>query len=80
MRISLNLDATTYECVVRQAEESGQKISALLLEVIMEKFSPPEVCVCAKCGKPFSIEADEGSIREEGAFCNRHIPQATTEE
>ena len=33
-----------------------------------------EPTLCDRCGKGFSLEADEGSVREEGAFCNRHLP------
>ena len=77
-RLSLSLDDTTYDLVSRQAAESRKKVSAVLLEAIMLAF-PSDVCLCDKCGKLFSVEADEGSIREEGAFCNRHLPKETEE-
>jgi hypothetical protein len=62
-RISLALDETTYD---------------LILETIMESF-PSDVLLCDKCGKVFSIEADEGSVSEEGAFCNKHLPKEAEE-
>ncbi len=77
-RLSLSLDDTTFDLVSRQAAESRKKVSAVLLEAIMLAF-PSDVCLCDKCGKLFSVEADEGSIREEGAFCNRHLPKETEE-
>ena len=86
MKISLNLDDTTYDLVLRKAitnipegkSLTGKAITKgarrLILETIMEAF-PSDVCLCERCGKAFSVEADEGSLREEGAFCNKHLPE-----
>ena len=87
-RISLKLDPTTYD-LIRQ--EAGSRLppvphrtpglvdraaGRLILETILQAF-PSDVCLCEKCGKAFSVECDEGSMREEGAFCNKHLPKET---
>ena len=85
-RIFLNLDDTTYDLILREAVPRKPPVphrttklvdraaSRLILETIMDAF-PSGVCLCEKCGKAFSIECDEGSIREAGAFCNKHLPK-----
>lgn len=75
-RISIALDNTTLDLISRQATESGKKLQVVILETIMEAF-PSDVFPCTRCGKIFSIEGNEGSIREEGAFCNKHLPKET---
>ncbi|MHB8544082.1 MAG: hypothetical protein ACYC9S_08815 [Leptospirales bacterium] len=88
-RISLALDDTTYDLVLKEAISRmdsgslpGKKISKkavrLIIETIMDAF-PSDVLLCDKCEKVFSIETDEGSVREEGVFCNKHLPKETEE-
>lgn len=85
-RLSLTPDDTTYELILREAYSrlkdatpTGRAIQKkavhLVLEAVMLAY-PSDSILCDKCGKLFSIEADEGSIREEGAFCNKHVPKA----
>lgn len=91
-RISLVLDDTTYDLVRQQSisalSKSGnqwtesrvsRKATQIMVETIMAAFFSSDVCLCDRCGKGFSLEADEGSVREEGAFCNRHLPKETEE-
>lgn len=73
-KLSINLDDTTYGLISRQAAESRKKVSQIVTLALMEAF-PSDVCQCERCGKVFSIESDEGSLREEGAFCNKHLPK-----
>jgi hypothetical protein len=77
-RISLTLHNTTLDLISRQATKSGKKLQAVILETIMEAF-PSDVFPCTRCGKIFSIESDEGSMRSEGTFCNKHLPKETEE-
>lgn len=72
-RVTLSIDETTYELMHQEAVKRGIKIQTLILNYLLIAF-PSDVCVCFKCGKVFSIEADEGSLREEGTFCNKHLP------
>ena len=77
-RISLALHEETYELIKQEAKPSGKKPSLVILQTIMLAF-PSDVLPCARCGKVISIEADEGSMREEGVFCNKHLPKETEE-
>ncbi|WP_053764693.1 hypothetical protein [Leptospirillum ferriphilum] len=72
-KLSITLDETTYGLIQRQAAESRRRVSQVAIEALMVAF-PSDVCQCDRCGKAFSVEADEGSVREEGAFCNKHLP------
>lgn len=84
-RLSITLDDTTYGLILQEAVSrmegeysTGKAIEKkavnLVLEAVMLAY-PSDVMPCDKCGKIFSVEADEGSVREEGAFCNKHIPK-----
>lgn len=84
-RLSIALDDTTWELVLQKAVSEmahdsltgkgiTKKAGMLIIQKIMEAF-PSDVLPCETCGKIFSIEADEGSLREEGAFCNKHLPK-----
>ncbi len=77
-RISLTLDPTTYDLILREAAESRKKVSQVAIEALLAAF-PSDICLCEKCGKAFSVEGDEGNVREEGAFCNRHLPKEIEE-
>jgi len=77
-RISIALDNTTLDLISRQATETGKKLQTVILETIMEAF-PSDVFPCTRCGKIFSIEDDEGGLRSEGTFCNKHLPKETEE-
>jgi len=88
-RISLALHDSTYELILRETISrtrteslTGKAISKkavqVVIETIMEAF-PSDVLPCTKCGKVICIEADEGSMREEGVFCNKHLPKETEE-
>ena len=84
-RISITLDPTTYDLILKEADSRlaplpnrtprmlDRAASRLIFETIMNAFSS-DVCLCEKCGKAFSVEGDEGSVREEGSFCNKHLP------
>ena len=83
-RISLNLDDTTYDLILREAVPRMPPVPhrttklvdraarRLILETIMDAF-PSGAVLCDRCGEAFSVECDEGSIHEEGAFCNKHL-------
>ena len=73
-RISVTLDDTTYQLLSESAAESGKKVPHVIAGVLMDAFPSDHLCLCEKCGKVFDIQADEGSLREEGAFCNKHLP------
>ena len=90
MKISLTLDDLTYDLILQEAGSRlpplpyrtprlvDRAARRLILETIMAAF-PSDLCLCEKCGKAFSVEGDEGSVREEGAFCNKHLPKETEE-
>ena len=90
-RISLTLDDTTYDLILREAVPRMPPVphrttklvdraaSRLIHETILDAF-PSGAVLCDKCGEAFSVECDEGGIREEGAFCNKHLPKETEEE
>ena len=73
-KLSISLDDTTYGLISREAAESRRKVSQVAIEALLAAF-PSDVCLCERCGKVFSIESDEGSVREDGAFCNKHLPK-----
>ena len=73
-KLSISLDDTTYGLISRQAAESRRRVSQVAIEALLAAFTS-DVCQCVRCGKVFSIESDEGSMREEGAFCNKHMPK-----
>ena len=73
-KLTVSLDETTYGLIQHQAAESRRKVSQVAIEALLAAF-PSDVCLCERCGKAFSVEADEGSLREEGAFCNKHLPE-----
>lgn len=88
-RISLALDDTTYELILRETlsrtrteplteRAISKKAVQLIVSTVMEAFSS-DVLPCTRCGKIISIEADEGSLREEGVFCNKHLPKEREE-
>lgn len=90
-RVTLSIDNTTYDLVLRKpisvlsksgnqwtGSQISRKATQIMIEVIMDAFSS-DVSLCEKCGKVFSIEADEGSLREEGVFCNKHLPKEEEE-
>ena len=59
------------------SSETGKRLARLLFAP--DHVHNPDVLPCARCGKVISIEADEGSMREEGVFCNKHLPEETEE-
>ena len=73
-KLTVSLDETTFGLIQRQAAESRRRVSQVAIEALLAAF-PSDVCLCERCGKAFSVEADEGSLREEGAFCNKHLPE-----
>ena len=85
-RVSLKLDDTTYDLILRKAvplmppvphrttKLVDRAASRLIHETILDAF-PSGAVLCDKCGEAFSVEGDEGSIREEGAFCTKHLPK-----
>ncbi|MEC4683037.1 MAG: hypothetical protein VST70_05085 [Nitrospirota bacterium] len=87
MKISLTLDDLTYDLILQDAGSRlppvpyrtprlvDRAARRLILETIMNAF-PSDLCLCEKCGKAFSVE---GRVREEGAFCNRHLPKEMEE-
>lgn len=77
-RVTLSIDDTTYDLIRQEAVKRGIKIQTLILDYLLIAF-PSDVSVCFKCGKVFSIEADEGSLRDEGTFCNKHLPKEREE-
>ncbi len=77
-KLSISLHDATYALISGQAAESRKKVSQVAIEALMDAF-PTDISLCDRCGKLFSIEADEGGLREEGVFCNRHLPKETGE-
>ena len=86
-KITISLHDSTYSNILDQAISeidkgalTGARITRraaqVILRTIMDSF-PCEVFSCDKCGKIFSVEGDEGSLREQGAFCNKHLPGET---
>jgi len=55
------------------AHKEGQTRNAWLVALLSEHLSL-DILACSKCGKIFSIE-DEGTLRDEGAFCEKHRPK-----
>ena len=88
-RVSITLDDMTYSKILDKAisdmrpnilsgKQITKKAGQLILRTIMDAF-PSDVVPCDHCGKVFSIEADEGSMRDTGTFCNKHLPIETEE-
>lgn len=73
-RVTLSIDDTTYGLICQEAEKRNKRVQTIIIDYLMIAF-PSDVLLCDNCGKVFSVEADEGSLREEGAFCNRHLPK-----
>ena len=73
-RLSITLDDTTFDLIRQEAERRNKRVQTIIIDYLMIIF-PSDVLLCDKCGKFFSVEADEGSLREEGAFCTKHLPR-----
>jgi len=83
-RISLKLDDTTYDLILREAVPRMPPVPhrttklvdgaarRLIYETILAAF-PSGAVLCDRCGEAFSVECVEWSIHEEGAFCNKHL-------
>lgn len=83
-KVSIHIHDTTWDLILKKAismipSESltgkgiVKKANQVILQTLMDAF-PSEVLPCNKCGKIFSIEGDEGVLRETGTFCNKHVP------
>ena len=73
-RVTISLHDSIYEKIKDEATIKGHSVPSVIMSRLTEEFMPALI-VCDKCGKVFDIEADEGSLREEGAFCNKHLPE-----
>lgn len=56
----------------RRASEEGKKRSVWFTQFLSEALGL-DVFVCEKCGQVFSIDGDEGSLRVDGPWCNKHL-------
>lgn len=71
-RLSVTLPDSILEEIDRRAKNEGLKRPIWMTQFLSEHFGM-DLLLCQKCSKVFSVEADEGSLREDGAWCNAHL-------
>lgn len=71
-RLTITLPDVLLDTIDSQAAAVGKKRSVFLIQYLSDAFGL-DLLTCEKCGKKFSVEADEGSFRDDGSWCNAHL-------